>query len=305
MRYHDKMAPTLSVLVSSWLALSVARTSTGEPPKHQALTRDGVAVLGVPVEGMVLIRGGRVRLGSEVVEITAAQRMCREELGRDACTASLFSDEMLAHEVTLSDFWLDRTEVTNRAFRRCVSAGACRALAYPGAERWNANPDAPATLVTWNDATAYCRWRGGRLPTEAEWERAARGWGRRIYPWGNVYGPFLSNHGRAAMLDVDRLDDVDGFLELAPAASFWAGRTPEGVFDLAGNVSEWVADWYAESFTDPESKDPKGPSTGTFRVVRGGSFRDGAAWLRGAVRQKEFPILGRAWLGFRCAASSG
>jgi formylglycine-generating enzyme required for sulfatase activity len=99
------------------------------------------------------------------------------------------------------------------------------------------------------------------------------------------------------------LDDADGFAELAPVAWFGSGRTPEGVHDLAGNVAEWVSDWYAESYAEPELRDPVGPPSGVFRVVRGGSFRDGRAWLRGAARQKELPTLGRPWIGFRCARS--
>lgn len=285
-----------------------ALANSGAPRGNVAPTRadsDGVVVtLHEPIDGQVLIAGGMVQLGSAVPEITQAQRMCREELRRDACDSSLFSDEMLAHDVVLSGYWLDRTEVTNEAYGRCVEAGACVPPAYPGARRWTAVPTQPATLVTWYDADRYCRWRGGRLPTEAEWERAARGMHRRTYPWGDVYAPLLSNHGRAALHEQDRLDDGDGFAELAPVGSFPAARTTEGVYDLAGNVEEWVADWYSESYADVDLRNPKGPSNGDFRVLRGGSFRDGRAWLRSARRHHELPSVAHPWVGFRCAKSA-
>jgi len=262
-----------------------------------------IAVLRAPSRGMVLVKGGLVRVGSELTEVSDAQRMCREELSREACSTSLFSDEMVAHDVRLSDFWLDRTEVTNDAYERCVEVGECRGPRHVGARRWRAVPAHPVTLVTWDDADRYCRWRGARLPTEAEWERAARGFARRLYPWGEVYAPLLLNHGRAALLEVERTDDVDGFLELAPVASFPSARTPEGVLDLAGNVSEWVADWYAEGYAEPETVDPRGPASGNFKVHRGGSFIDGRAWLRGARRGHALPSSSAKWLGFRCATS--
>src|SRR5262249_40500563 len=151
-------------------------------------------------------------------------------------------------------------------------------------------------LVNYNDASEFCAWTGGRLPTEAEWERAARGILGRRYPWGNVYNPFLSNHGR---LSLDATDDRDGFLELAPVGSFPEGRTPDGIDDMAGNVEEWVSDWYAEGYPEASTVNPHGPATGDLRVVRGGSFLSGRPWLRGSARMFEFPGVRRPWLGFR------
>ena len=294
----------LSFAAVHGLLIVGALAAGGDVPPRQADSQATIARLHAPTEGAVLVRGGLVQIGSDVHEIAQAQRMCRDELRREACATTLFADEMLVHDVVLSDYWLDRTEVTSEAYRRCVEVGACSWPSDPGTLRWTANPTHPATLVTWFDAERYCRWRGARLPTEAEWERAARGVQRRTFPWGQIYGPLLSNHGRAAANDLDRLDDTDGFGELAPVASFPAARTVEGIDDLAGNVEEWVADWYAEGYAEPELRDPKGPTAGDYRVLRGGSFLDGRAWLRGAHRHKDLPGQSHPWVGFRCAATA-
>jgi formylglycine-generating enzyme required for sulfatase activity len=211
-----------------------------------------------------------------------------------------FADELEPHWVTLDDFWLDRTEVTNAAYRRCVEAGVCAAPGYAAARAWTSGDHRPATLVSWFDANAYCRWRGARLPTEAEWERAARGWSKRRYPWGNVFNRQIVNHGKFSF---DPLDDGDGFAELAPVASFVQGLTLEGIADLAGNAEEWVADWYAPGYSADDAINPSGPQTGDVRVVRGGSYQSGRAWLRGAARSFDLPSRRRAWRGFRCARS--
>jgi formylglycine-generating enzyme required for sulfatase activity len=200
--------------------------------------------------------------------------------------------------VYLSDFWIDRTEVTVAAYGRCVAAGACAPPPYAeGGERFD-RPDYPVVLVSWNDARRFCAWAGGRLPTEAEWERAARGLTGRRYPWGNVYNPFLANHGAFAF---DELDARDGFLELAPVGSFRDGRTPDGIDDLAGNVEEWVFDWFAQEYPKVSAVNPKGPDMGDRRVVRGGGYAHARPWLRGSAREKMAPGERAPWLGFRCA----
>src|SRR5690606_525588 len=116
------------------------------------------------------------------------------------------------HTVMLSDYWIDRHEVTTRDYRRCVDAGACSLPGSGAAASWNEPPELPVTLVSWYDADAYCRWRGGRLPTEAEWERAARGWSERAFPWGDVFNGRICNHGRYSF---DPLDPSDGHAERA------------------------------------------------------------------------------------------
>jgi formylglycine-generating enzyme required for sulfatase activity len=200
--------------------------------------------------------------------------------------------------VYLSEYWIDRSEVTVERYRACVGAGVCTELPYAaGAARFD-EPDLPAVLVSWHDARRFCSWVGGRLPTEAEWERAARGAHGRRYPWGNVYNPFLSNHGQ---LSSDDLDDSDGFLELAPVGSFPDGATEAGILDMAGNADEWVADWYAPAYVEASVINPRGPDAGEDRVVRGGSYAHPRASLRCAARSHSPPDERRSWRGFRCA----
>lgn len=249
---------------------------------------------------MVLIRGGSFTMGSSVAEVATAQALCQLEPDTSRCGIRLFADEFPFRNVRLDDYWLDRREVSNRNYNRCVQLGHCRPAKTPGAKRWRKRLAYPVTMVSWYDASRYCRWRGGRLPTEAEWERAARGWTGRRYPWGNIFNRKIANHGRVATVPYDA---SDGFLELAPVAALPQGRTPEGIENLAGNVAEWVADWYYPAYPKAASRNPQGPKTGDRKVVRGGSYTSGRAWLRGAARAFALPTLTDTARGFRCAKS--
>jgi len=296
-----RAAPCLLTIVSLALPLTASARRSADEPSRRAQTADSRAVLRAPGTTMVLIRGGHFRMGSTVPEVAVAQAMCRiEPLGRECGSEDFanFANEMVAHEVMLADFWLDRTEVTNAAYRRCVDAGVCAAAPYEAAEAWRAGDDLPVTLVSWYDARTFCQWRGARLPTEAEWERAAKGWNQRTFPWGDTYNPKVCNHGAFSF---DRLDGGDGFPELAPVDAFPQGRTPEGIAGLAGNVEEWVEDWYAPQFAEADTVDPAGPSTGDDRVVRGGSFLTGRSWMRSARRTHAPPSVREPQRGFRCA----
>jgi sulfatase modifying factor 1 len=271
------------------------------PPAAEARTGDGIAVLRAPGPDAVLIRAGSFTMGTAELEIAHILAICRAEPAREDCSEDKFASELWAHEVYLSDYWIDRTEVTVARYRQCAAAGRCAAPPFAsGGARFD-RPDYPVTLVNWNEARVFCAWAGGRLPTEAEWERAARGSVGRRYPWGNVYNPFLLNHGRFAW---DDLDPSDGFLELAPVGSFPNGRTPEGVEDMAGNVEEWVSDYYAPEYPRTSAVNPKGPDAGDHRVLRGGSFAHGRPWVRGASRLFDLPGGRRPWRGFRCVRSA-
>jgi len=227
-----------------------------------------------------------------------------------------FANELSVHPVSLSPFWIDRREVTVADYGRCVAASACNdPHLEEGAARF-ARPRFPMSHVTWTEASTYCAWRGARLPTEAEWERAARGVRGRRFPWGDLYNRHVANHGilEATLLFVRpgeaplRVSTVapdarDGTLSLSEVGSFPDGRTPEGLDDLGGNVAEWVFDWFSPRYPEASEHDPKGPPEGTFRIVRGGSFLHPAPYLRGATRMVADGGERNEWIGFRCAKS--
>ena len=265
----------------------------------------GVQAVRMPPQGRVRIPAGRFVMGSTPTEMMRAVSLCRREIFRARCddAASAFRAEGVAHEVTITAFMLDRTEVTVADYGRCVAAGSCTAPGYvPGDARFD-RATLPVTSVRWDDAADYCRWAKGRLPTEAEWEYAARGPASREFPWGNVYNPHLCNHGAFANDDTDA---TDGFVGLAPVGSFPDGATSLGVLDMAGNAGEWVSDYYdidenGFGYSGKPQVDPKGTRTGGFHVIRGGSWSDGAPWMRAASRGVT-SLARAAWIGFRCAA---
>ncbi len=282
-------------------------------PADRGSTASGVVVLRPPLDRRVRIPGGRFVMGSTPQEMQDALQLCAKEPFGLACqrnsdrvwdVALAIRAEGHAHEVTLDDFEIDVTEVTVEKYTRCVAASACSPPAFaPGDPRYDV-PSYPVTHVTWQDASNYCAWAGGRLPTEAEWELAARGYTNNTFPWGKVYSPRLANHG--AFAD-DPTDGRDGFVGLAPVGSFPDGATPTGLLDMAGNAAEWVADWYDRDeqqfgYKRGAQVNPKGPAFGALgHVIRGGSYRDGAHWMRAAARRAS--SFAEREVGFRCVAS--
>lgn len=263
-----------------------------------------IVFLRAPLPARVRVPGGTFTMGSSPFDVAKAMALCRRELWGARCDdiGGHFRAEAFAHRVTVSAFTIDRTEVTVAAYERCVATGSCTAPGFrPGDPRFG-GPDLPVTQVRWEDAATYCAWAGGRLPTEAEWELAARGALSRDYPWGEQYNGHLCNHGAFA---ADDTDGSDGFVGLAPVGSFPDGMTQLGVVDLAGNAAEWVADFFDLSddgigYPPASEHNPRGPKTGSAHVVRGGSYLDGAAWMRAA--QRGTVLLPRSSaVGFRCA----
>jgi len=204
--------------------------------------------------------------------------------------------ERPVHVVSLSAYWIDQSEVTNGMYDHCVQAGACQPPGESSSKtRMSYFGDAafesfPVIHVSWENAVDYCRWAGRRLPSEAEWEKAARGTDGRLYPWGNS-PPGI------------RLANFDNLLgDTEQVGSHPAGASPFGVLDMAGNVSEWVADWYqANAYLESLYKNPVGPSSGEFRLFRGGSWFHPARSLRASSRLWNYPDLQADTLGFRCA----
>jgi len=204
-------------------------------------------------------------------------------------------DESPVHEVTLDAFWIDKTEVTNAMYQKCVDAGICNEPQDTSSVTHNNyffNPtfaNYPVIYVTWYDAVDYCEWAGGRLPTEAEWEKAARGDDARDYPWGDLSPTRnLANFG-------DNLGDT------AEVGSYPDGASPYGALDMAGNAYEWVFDRYADDYYGYSPSDnPTGPNSGTQRVLRGASFNTSESVIRASNRGRYAPDITGDDDGFRC-----
>lgn len=205
-------------------------------------------------------------------------------------------NEKPAHEVTLSEYKMDIYEVTNAQYALCVSDGVCtdpinvKSLKRP---EYYGNPEFdnyPVVWVTWDQANAYCEWAGGRLPTEAEWEFAARGEAGNLYPWGAAFDSSKLNFAGTGFYDTHAVDeDPDDVSEF-------------GVYDLAGNVSEWVYDRYQENWytVTTQSENPTGPETGAYRTIRGASCQNGENNARAVFRSFAKYDSADMFRGFRC-----
>ena len=204
-------------------------------------------------------------------------------------------DEVPAHKVSLSGFLLDKTEVTLGDYGRCVDARVCKAVGPVGDDVWETTAQHPVVGATWYDAKKYCEWVGKRLPTEAEWEYAARKGRKGIYPWE---GPWNAKNANSR-------GEADGFARTSPVGAFAAGASIDGVVDLAGNAAEWVADWYdPSSYLKSTERDPQGPEAPSgSKTIRGGSWSDPDHVLRSVTRLGIDPNVSNNAFGFRCAAN--
>jgi serine/threonine protein kinase/formylglycine-generating enzyme required for sulfatase activity len=212
------------------------------------------------------------------------------------------------HQVYLDGYWIYLTEVTTGMYQVCVQEKACP---RPENNRSRSRPeyfgnilydDYPVINVSWQAAQSYCQWAGGRLPTEAEWEKAARGTDGRLFPWGNasLTGNLANFCDTGCPEDEVEYSLDDGFRDTAPVGSFPDGSSPYGLLDMAGNVLEWIHDWYQIGYQDAPQTNPIGPSTGSRHPIRGGSWGSGRAGLRTVARASLKPDNALDNVGFRC-----
>ena len=241
------------------------------PQKAATMPQPPAEIVGKDGAPMVLIPAGEFTMGSDK--------------GDD--------DEQPIHKVFLDSFYIDKFEVTNGRFAKFVEAIQSEPpWGFADKETPVTRPDQPVRWVNWMDAIGYCLWAGKRLPTEAEWEKAARGPDARVYPWGNdaptpAHAVFGLKEGSDTVSAIGNRDK---------------GKSPYGAHDLAGNLYEWTTDWYDEEFYSKNPAiNPKGPAEGAAKVQRGGSYINGAYRLRSSFRTKGDPTEHDPNVGFRCA----
>src|SRR5262245_50011065 len=215
-------------------------------------------------------------------------------------------NERPEHVVVLDAYYIDKYEVTLNLYRKFLEAGKQEAPQTWDDEAATTVGDRPAIGMSWESAATYCKWAGKRLPTEAEWEKAARGSDARRYPWGNMQ-PFIdiANYNRGIWVsEAITLVAVTSGLEGMSVRHGLkeGGKSPFGVFHMAGNAAEWVADWYDRDYYQKSpGRNPSGPASGEKRLLRGGSWADLPSALRGTARFSAEPYFEDRTVGFRCA----
>ncbi|MEL7235020.1 MAG: SUMF1/EgtB/PvdO family nonheme iron enzyme, partial [Chloroflexota bacterium] len=315
------VAPTATV------AIALAPTqdtggglAVGAPSVGTAGTESEIpAILELLQSDLDPVSGGTFQMGTTLQEAAQAVRECTDVFN-GVCQPSYAEDSFPPRQITLSDFSIEETEVSYEQYIAFLNVMGPRSHlngcdGQPCLQTQNESdisnvgfdgqtydvPDVinnfPVAGVTWYGAKAYCEALGRRLPTEAEWEYAARGPEGNQYPWGT--GPFdttLARTNRPIPEDITQAG-------AAPIGSYPTGASWVGALDMAGNVAEWVLDWYDDDYysQSPSAVDPQGPVGGTERVVRGGSWDAVPFFARSAHRQSLNPIEAQPWLGFRCA----
>ncbi len=275
-RFHDLVNFTLQEMELDGTYERLHRRWFGEPQASPIETWPGDVYHDIQLTPVVRVPAGEFVRGSEAG----------------------FPDEQPVQTVYLDEYYIDQYEVTNRLYSSCVQAGFCalprlpRSVNFSNYYAESAFRNFPVIWVTWEDAANYCEFAGKRLPTEAEWEKAARGEQGDLYPWGSAEPAFQANY-----------DFVEQ--DVAPVGQYAGDRSPYGVYDMAGNVREWVADWYQWDYYGSAPKsNPTGQSGGVTKVLRGGSWNDAPVALRSSIRKNFLIDAFDSNLGFRCVSST-
>lgn len=260
----------LTMLISAVLGLLLSTTDAVGKLPGKITGKDGAP--------MVLVPAGSFTMGNE---------------GSGA-------NEKPLHQVSLGAFYMDLHEVTTARYARFLEKSKGKPPDQWTAVRLPQLGDRPVIGVDWHDADAYCRWAEKRLPTEAEWEKAARGPEMQAYPWGEERpNASLANFDKSCILCNVYVD------VLKPVGSYEGGKSPYGIYDMAGNVQEWTADWYDEHYYKISPKrNPAGPSQGLSKVARGGSWLSRRTLLQSGLRNWEPPTSRQAHTGFRCVQNA-
>jgi formylglycine-generating enzyme required for sulfatase activity len=270
---------------------------------------------------MVYVPTGEFTMGNTQEEADNALQQCNEERG--SCDLTWFTWWVPAHTVTVDGFWIGKYEVTNAQYQKFIDAGGYSIQKWWSEEGWkwvqNVNrkqplfwnreefkgDNFPVVGLTWYEADAFARWAGMRLPTEAEWEKAARGTDGRQYPWGNENdGKRLNSCDRGCAFGWkdDRWDD--GYATTSPVGTFLDGASPYGALDMAGNAQEWCSDWFGEEYyKESPANNPAGPSSGKWRVWRGSGWKWYLVFNRCTYRAGIEPNLAGDTYGVRVASS--
>ncbi len=230
---------------------------------------------------MILVPAGEFVMGSSEKDIDWTVKTFFSE------SREWYQDETPSFKIVLNDFYIDKYEVTAAQYKVFMEAARHPAPKYSDSTKHNA-PGQPVVGVTWQDASDYCRWAGKRLPTEAEWEKAARGTDGRIYPWGNDADDTKANVRGMA----------DKFRYSAPGGSFPQGASSYGVHDMSGNVWEWTSSWYLPYPGNKYENENYGQK---YKVIKGGSWNSNMDLARAALRGKALPEQQQNYIGFRCA----
>ena len=290
---REKLAPTLtSQIVTNTISVTASVTASVATPTLESKTpvstvttpneepTPGIgSTMTSPKDGMTLvyIPAGEFHMGFQSAE----------------------SEERPVHVVDLDAFWMDETEVTNAMYALCVNDCECNrpsSFASRTHSSYYSDPEFdeyPVIFVSWADADSYCEWAGRRLPTEAEWEKAARGRNQRRYPWGE-------------QIDCSNANYKNCIGDTSAVKSYESGMSPYGIHNMAGNVWEWVADWYSETYyqdSPSPSLNPLGPDSGEFKVLRGGSWDSPSNHIRSTIRNWIPQRSSDDIVGFRCASS--
>ena len=295
--------------VTAWRLLEEAKDLIAveqAPPdkiKQAEEALDGANELGLNIEQQAVYQQLQAKLPGERLTTSldslkpSDAPMALVPAGEFTMGSTLREDEKPVHRVYLDAFYMDKYFVTVGQYAKYLETTGMKAPPEWDIMNQAQHQKRPVVNINWSDASTYCKWAGKRLPTEAEWEKAARGTDGRLYPWGNEPPTRLhANFGKKSWED---------HMALVPVGMFEMGKSPYGIYDMAGNAWEWVNDWYDHDYYKKSpAKNPQGPATGKSKVVRGGNWLYVPEFLRSSFRFNAEPSRGKFGYGFRCAKTS-